>query len=339
MGNKPGAGNWAQEGEAAKGKPFDSSQVHPNAAIGERLKGVPLLARFTDEELAMLGGTVVEKSFKDKEFVVHQGEVGTGFFILTEGEAVVTRHDPSVPEGKREETVVGSLKAGDYFGEAALVNQSKRGASVQAHGPIKTFYLERAAFAHLFQEERFNVQFAKRAAISAEAATAAGKAQPVAAVLAPPDAMRDKPAATRNVILQAVRGNLLFEGLSFEHKNLIIDQMYRMEVRNGTTVIKQGDRGDNLYVVESGAFDVFVSVSGRTRRVSQRGPGTVFGELALMYNSPRAATVTVSAARRARRLRARRPRPTASSGWWTDSPSGASSPTCPTSRSRSTTSS
>ncbi len=91
----------------------------------------------------------------------------------------------------------GAVRAqGDYFGEAALVNQSKRGASVQAHGNIKTFYLERTAFAHLFQEERFNVQFAKRAAISAEAVAGAGKAAAASStVLAPPDALRDKPGA------------------------------------------------------------------------------------------------------------------------------------------------
>lgn len=49
-----------------------------------------------------------------------------------------------------------------------------------------------------------------------------------------------------------------------------------------------GDAGDNFYVVESGDFDIFVNGN----RVASRGPGTSFGELALLYNSPRAATVT-----------------------------------------------
>lgn len=54
------------------------------------------------------------------------------------------------------------------------------------------------------------------------------------------------------------------------------------------SAIKQGDLGDNLYVVEEGEFNVFVN----GKKVAVRGKGTCFGELALMYNSPRAATCT-----------------------------------------------
>ena len=86
--------------------------------------------------------------------------------------------------------------------------------------------------------------------------------------------------------------------------------MWRTEVKAGTSVIEQGDRGDNLYVVESGGFDIFVRTGSSQRRVlsccsslrranlndtqvATRAEGTCFGELALMYNAPRAATVTV----------------------------------------------
>ncbi len=51
-----------------------------------------------------------------------------------------------------------------------------------------------------------------------------------------------------------------------------------------------GDIGDNFYVIESGGFDILVN----GRKVADFGDGTPnmsFGELALLYNSPRAATV------------------------------------------------
>lgn len=41
--------------------------------------------------------------------------------------------------------------------------------------------------------------------------------------------------------------------------------MWQTEVKTGTSIIEQGDRGDNLYVVESGSFDIFVK-SGKTNR-------------------------------------------------------------------------
>ena len=51
---------------------------------------------------------------------------------------------------------------------------------------------------------------------------------------------------------------------------------------------REGEEGDNFYVVEQGSFEASV---GGARVASYEGRGS-FGELALMYNCPRAATVT-----------------------------------------------
>jgi cAMP-dependent protein kinase regulator len=64
-------------------------------------------------------------------------------------------------------------------------------------------------------------------------------------------------------------------------------------------VITQGDAGDYFYVVEKGKFDVYVNSKGKLEpgpdgmgvKVTTIDAGGSFGELALMYNSPRAATV------------------------------------------------
>ena len=64
-------------------------------------------------------------------------------------------------------------------------------------------------------------------------------------------------------------------------------------------VISQGEAGDYFYVVEKGQFDIYIHPSGSIQsgpdgmgnKVATIGPGGSFGELALMYNAPRAATV------------------------------------------------
>lgn len=64
-------------------------------------------------------------------------------------------------------------------------------------------------------------------------------------------------------------------------------------------VITQGDQGDFFYVVEKGSFDVYVNPSGALqpgpdglgKQVGTIQSGGSFGELALMYGSPRAATI------------------------------------------------
>lgn len=71
----------------------------------------------------------------------------------------------------------------------------------------------------------------------------------------------------------------------------LIGAMFKKTVADGEKLIQQGDPGDNFYIVEQGCFDIFVKRSDGTEgKVMEAGRGMVFGQLALMYNAPRAAT-------------------------------------------------
>ncbi|KAA0184298.1 cAMP-dependent protein kinase type II-alpha regulatory subunit [Fasciolopsis buskii] len=94
----------------------------------------------------------------------------------------------------------------------------------------------------------------------------------------------------------AVKEILLFRCLDDEQKSHVIDAMQEKHVKAGEIVISQGDDGDNFYVVESGTYDIYVkSSSDRStelgRKVGSYNDHGSFGELALMYNTSRAATI------------------------------------------------
>eukprot|EP00126_Sphaerothecum_destruens_P001916 Sdes_comp15351_c0_seq1m4219 len=92
-------------------------------------------------------------------------------------------------------------------------------------------------------------------------------------------------------IQAAVCSNLLFRNLDAEQAQTVYDAMFERKVTAGDAVIRQGDDGDFFYVVDKGCFEVFVESNGVNRKVAEVTDGESFGELALMYNSPRAATV------------------------------------------------
>jgi CRP-like cAMP-binding protein len=56
-------------------------------------------------------------------------------------------------------------------------------------------------------------------------------------------------------------------------------------------LIRQGDPGDTFYIVREGEFEVLVSGNGARRRASLLKPGDFFGEIALLHQVPRTATV------------------------------------------------
>ncbi|KAI7977751.1 hypothetical protein EIK77_009291 [Talaromyces pinophilus] len=99
---------------------------------------------------------------------------------------------------------------------------------------------------------------------------------------------------------KAVSGNFLFSHLDDEHLKTVLDALVEKPIpAKGIKVITQGDAGDYFYIVEEGTFGVFINPTGAAQagpdglghQVGSIGPGGSFGELALMYNAPRAATI------------------------------------------------
>ncbi|KAJ2779915.1 hypothetical protein H4R18_003730 [Coemansia javaensis] len=102
--------------------------------------------------------------------------------------------------------------------------------------------------------------------------------------------------AQKQRIQEALDNNFLFKNMDEESYRDIIDAMEEKRVEKGQSVIAQGGVGDYFYIVERGSFDVFVRKGdGPPARVGVVGDCGSFGELALMYNAPRAATVTATA--------------------------------------------
>jgi|SaaInl47_10m_RNA_FD_contig_71_387108_length_1544_multi_9_in_0_out_0_1 cAMP-dependent protein kinase regulator len=96
----------------------------------------------------------------------------------------------------------------------------------------------------------------------------------------------------RKRLTTVVESMLLFKNIDAEQFNQVIDAMFEKVVEPGENIIKEGDDGDYFYVIESGQYDVLKEIDGEQKKVFQYDNKGNFGELALMYNAPRSATVT-----------------------------------------------
>ncbi|XP_067908218.1 protein kinase, cAMP-dependent, regulatory, type II, alpha A isoform X2 [Heterodontus francisci] len=93
---------------------------------------------------------------------------------------------------------------------------------------------------------------------------------------------------------EACKDIVLFKSLDQEQIYQILDAMFERKVEPSEHVIDQDDDGDNFYVIERGTYDIYVTKDGKPLLVGKYDNHGSFGELALMYNTPRAATIVAT---------------------------------------------
>ncbi|XP_028854284.1 protein kinase, cAMP-dependent, regulatory, type II, alpha, B [Denticeps clupeoides] len=95
----------------------------------------------------------------------------------------------------------------------------------------------------------------------------------------------------RHRLQEACKDILLFKNLDPEQFSEVLDAMFEVQVKPEEHIIDQGDDGDNFYVIERGIYDIEVTRDASAICVGKYDNKGSFGELALMYNTPRAATI------------------------------------------------
>ena len=99
---------------------------------------------------------------------------------------------------------------------------------------------------------------------------------------------------TKSKIKVRLSDSFLFAALEQKDLNIVIEAMQEFRFHKDRPVIVEGDDGDFLYVVEEGELRCTKHFAGKPEPTFFKNyvPGEAFGELALLYNAPRAASIT-----------------------------------------------
>ena len=98
------------------------------AATTDDLARVPLFSTLSDRQRKKLAKLFHERTVPAGTTLVTEGTMsGVGFFVVADGEAQVSVNGAEV----------GRLRAGDHFGELALITESERSATVTAETPMR----------------------------------------------------------------------------------------------------------------------------------------------------------------------------------------------------------
>ena len=107
------------------------------------LRGVPLFAGLTPQQLRRVAEVGRVKLFAAGAAIVRLGEPGDTFYVILDGHALVVRETGRPLK----------LHAGDFFGELALIENAPRSADVIATDNVTALTIGHTAFAKLLRSE------------------------------------------------------------------------------------------------------------------------------------------------------------------------------------------
>jgi CRP-like cAMP-binding protein/Zn-dependent protease len=158
---------------------------------------------------------------------------------------------------------IRDLGRGESFGELGLVTAAPRAATIRAVGAAEVFEVDKGVFDHLLADKLHLPDFEPTLQQVAE-----------------------------------LRGLNCFSGLSTAQLWELLDGGAWVSFAPGEQVMREGDVGDSFYAISSGQVDIVKD----ERLVNTIGRGSYFGEVALLMEVPRTATVTARTPVRAFRL-------------------------------------
>ena len=215
--------------------------------------------------------------------VISRGGDGSLSFALSRGDKVQTLKAGSEEELARWRKALSSQGVSEAPGSERMSIGSSLASERASHSP-RASRASRATTGGAGSSGVTKKAHKKRMGVSAEADDKSASVEEYIKRVYP------KTEEASAFIMATVTESALFSGVSNEQRQDLVDAMQEILVSPGEMVIQQEDEGSDFFVVQSGEYSVLLKQVGE-EPVHRYHSGGMFGELALLYNQPRAASI------------------------------------------------
>eukprot|EP00128_Syssomonas_multiformis_P017607 Colp12_sorted_trinity150504_noHs@20802 len=219
--------------------------------IARATQGNLLFRNLDAEQRKEVFDAMFERKVEAGEVVIQQGDEGDNFYVIDSGLFEVFVKQPNEPEAKK----VLEVKAGDSFGELALLYNAPRAATVRAITSSVLWAVDRVTFRRILMDTTFR---------------------------------------KRKLYESFLAEVPILMSLTQHERSKVADALEPVEYADGETIVTQGDNNSEcFYIIEDGTCVVkkVFGDSKEPREVLRLSRGQYFGEIALLMDQPRAATV------------------------------------------------
>lgn len=239
----------------------------------ELLRAIPVFKSLSDEELLEIlkSGKTEEREYGTKELIARESEPADCMFLVLEGAVEIQIRNLS-----GRDITVATLRAGDFFGEQALLSgeQGRRNASARAVHSARCLRIAREDVqAGLARDPSYADEYSRTHASEQE----------------------------RGNLLRGLR---LFESLSASDFDNVREWTEVEEYEPGEIILRRSEVGNSMYVVLEGSVDVYVTdPDGHINILATLTRENYFGEQALLPHSKGTRNANVRASSKARVIR------------------------------------